>query len=283
MKKFVLGVGAQKAGTTWLYKYLSSHPQANFGFAKEYHIFDSITLPGCIGFRRKIKEEVINLLENEFLRNDLKDWIPNNSIRCLSFINDPTSYFDYFSNFLNNDLYLLAGDISPSYSGLEKNTLESIKHQFLDRGIDVCPVFLMRDPVTRLQSITRMSFRAEGKNPTREEELRKMREIHLCDFDLHRVNYKRTVKVLDEVFGSNIFYEFYESFFTFNSIENLCSFLEIDYVVPDLEYRTRTSSSKNTLTKDQIRHFARGYSEIYDYCSQRFGEDKVATYWNRDA
>ncbi len=36
-----LGIGAQKAGTTWLYKHLSKHPQINFpAREKEIHFFD---------------------------------------------------------------------------------------------------------------------------------------------------------------------------------------------------------------------------------------------------
>ena len=37
---FVLGVGAQKAGTTWLHEYLASLPEVDLGFMKEYHVFD---------------------------------------------------------------------------------------------------------------------------------------------------------------------------------------------------------------------------------------------------
>lgn len=29
-KTFILGVGAQKAGTSWLYKYIQKDPKANF-------------------------------------------------------------------------------------------------------------------------------------------------------------------------------------------------------------------------------------------------------------
>ena len=43
MKKiFILGVGAQKAGTTWLHRQLIKNSKFNFGHRKEYHVFDSI-------------------------------------------------------------------------------------------------------------------------------------------------------------------------------------------------------------------------------------------------
>lgn len=44
-KTFLLGVGAQKAGTTWLYDYLNDHPQTDMGLYKEYHLFDNLHVP----------------------------------------------------------------------------------------------------------------------------------------------------------------------------------------------------------------------------------------------
>lgn len=44
MKKpiFLLGVGAQKAGTTLLYDYIKNDPNSNLGILKEYHIWDAL-------------------------------------------------------------------------------------------------------------------------------------------------------------------------------------------------------------------------------------------------
>ena len=43
-KTFLLGVGCQKGGTTWLYDYLATSPQFKHGHRKEYHVFDAIDL-----------------------------------------------------------------------------------------------------------------------------------------------------------------------------------------------------------------------------------------------
>ena len=42
---FVLGVGSQKAGTSWLHKQLDNNKNFNMGFTKEYHIWDAKFLP----------------------------------------------------------------------------------------------------------------------------------------------------------------------------------------------------------------------------------------------
>ena len=43
-KKFFLGVGAMKCGTTWLHKYLELFPNFDFNGIKQYHIWDSFYL-----------------------------------------------------------------------------------------------------------------------------------------------------------------------------------------------------------------------------------------------
>ena len=44
---FLLGIGAQKAGTTWLHAQLNRRRDADFGFLKEYHVHDALTLPAA--------------------------------------------------------------------------------------------------------------------------------------------------------------------------------------------------------------------------------------------
>ena len=43
-KTFILGVGSQKGGTTWLHRQLTSNATVDLGHKKEYHVFDSIEL-----------------------------------------------------------------------------------------------------------------------------------------------------------------------------------------------------------------------------------------------
>lgn len=43
-KDFILGVGCQKGGTSWLRNQLNNHETCDFGFLKEYHVFDYLYL-----------------------------------------------------------------------------------------------------------------------------------------------------------------------------------------------------------------------------------------------
>ena len=60
-KIFVLGVGCQKGGTTWLYKQLIKSEAVNFGYTKEYHVFDTIYTPYL--FNKRSTDKLSNFLE----------------------------------------------------------------------------------------------------------------------------------------------------------------------------------------------------------------------------
>lgn len=63
-KTFLLGVGAQKSGTTWLYKYLSDNSNVSFGPLKEYHIWDGIYIKECANFLAKKEDKFRYALQN---------------------------------------------------------------------------------------------------------------------------------------------------------------------------------------------------------------------------
>ena len=42
---FILGLGFQKCGTSWLYRYLQQSEKFDGGELKEYHIWDAIDIP----------------------------------------------------------------------------------------------------------------------------------------------------------------------------------------------------------------------------------------------
>jgi SAM-dependent methyltransferase len=53
-----LGIGAQKAGTTWLYTQLSAHPQVRFPAGKELHFWDSEEERDVAQYKRRFDQPV---------------------------------------------------------------------------------------------------------------------------------------------------------------------------------------------------------------------------------
>ena len=98
-KRFILGVGAQKAGTTWLHHYLSQQPFSDFGFRKEYHVFYAVeSKPG--GFFARARKSALAALQQ-----DSQTEKASSAIRRMDFILNPDAYFDYFAaRFLNPDI-----------------------------------------------------------------------------------------------------------------------------------------------------------------------------------
>lgn len=153
---FLLGVGAQKAGTSWLHQQLHSRPDADFGVLKEYHVHDARTVPELARFRR------LNVAIGR-----PGSWIQPRSWLRQWFIRKPQRYVDYFTWLLQRPRLRsgpvrLTGDITPSYALLSAATLGEIRDAFTQRGIPVRPVFLMRDPIERLISSQRMKLRKQG-------------------------------------------------------------------------------------------------------------------------
>ena len=110
---FLLGVGAQKAGTSWLHQQLGARLDTDFGFLKEYHIFDALYHPEYACFKPKQPKPW-----------KWRTWQRNR------FINNPDRYFDYFAKKLSRKKICLTGDITPSYACLTAKTYQLIRNSF---------------------------------------------------------------------------------------------------------------------------------------------------------
>ena len=59
-KTFVICVGSQKAGTSWLWHYLRQNPSIHLGFKKELHTWDATTIDEYAFFRSNLKQIASN-------------------------------------------------------------------------------------------------------------------------------------------------------------------------------------------------------------------------------
>ena len=108
-----LCVGAQKGGTSWLYRQLEPHPDFWMPPVKELHYFDELSRIAAIASARPRNDRDRRFLE---------------SIRHLS----ARSYLDlesYAALFAAKDS-LLSGDITPAYSMLNDEVVERVVSRF---------------------------------------------------------------------------------------------------------------------------------------------------------
>jgi len=60
-----LGIGAQKAGTTWLYERLSQHPAVRFPAGKEIHFWDMFMARGLPWYQNLFADHTAGLVQGE--------------------------------------------------------------------------------------------------------------------------------------------------------------------------------------------------------------------------
>ncbi|MEC8213713.1 MAG: sulfotransferase family protein [Cyanobacteriota bacterium] len=263
-KVFLLGVGAQKAGTSWLHEQLHNRHDADFGFCKEYHILDALTLPQFAHFQPK-----------HSLPWKWRTW------RRKRFLQDSSRYFDYFSNLLQRPSNRLTGDITPSYGCLSADTLQWTREQFSERGVTTRVVFLMRDPVERILSQQRMKLRKRGElHPDAEREQLRRAARTLQQRASQRSDYLHTLQALSQAFSSDdLCIDLYERLFTENIYQRLCQHLMIDYQEPNWSRRVNESRTTTNLPEDVLASIGQSQALIYNNVAQQFPHLDLARHW----
>ncbi len=273
-RTFVLGVGAQKAGTTWLHRYLEASPAFAPGFRKEYHVFDTVDVPSATWSR----DRVITLAERALA--DLKEGRPADAevLHRMSMCGNPTYYYDYFAALLRRDPRRhVTADITPAYALLPESRFREIREELAARGVRTVPVFVMRDPVERIWSQARMQHqRAETPSRTAEE---LVRERYADEAFAARSEYHRTIDALDAAFGDDVHYAFYERLFTDESVAALCAAAGIPVHPARYDERPNAARGDERLSDAAAREVAEHLAEVYRRVAERFPGVDLAELW----
>ena len=270
-KTFILGVGCQKGGTTWLYQQLIKSESVDLGYTKEYHVFDSIYTPYAFNNQQTLLE---------ILKNHLNETstAPVNLLRQLLFLEDESTYFHYFDElWSNNKTTEIVGDITPSYCCLRPEHLSSIKKRLEDLDFTVKVIFIMRDPVQRVWSACRHERRINKKlNKYSEDDL--VLKLYKKPKLETRTRYDSTITNIEKVFDKdNIFYALYENLFNIYSVKRLSEFVGIESSLFDINDHYNLGSKKDYLSKETIREVALHYSPVYNFVGERF---PINNFWD---
>lgn len=151
-----LGIGAQKAATTWLDRCLRRHPALWLPPIKELHYFDAPGARPILGREwagRRLRREL-----PARLRSDARflDW---SGLRW-----DARYFFgrrddEWYLSLFPGDPASVAGEITPDYSVLDAAAVARV-HRLLP---EVKLIFLMRDPIDRSWSQIRMDVARRGR------------------------------------------------------------------------------------------------------------------------
>ena len=263
-KTFLLGVGAQKAGTSWLHDQLHRRRDADFGFLKEYHVFDALELEHFSSFRPQNPSPL-----------KWRTW------RRARMIRRPERYFSYFASRLKPSHIRLTGDITPSYAGLSAKSFQQIRSAFTQRGVTTRAVFIMRDPVERFLSQQRMQLRKRGSlTPEQEIEHLDKASIKLHKRVSPRSDYAATLDALRAGLAqSEVFIGLYETLFTPAAHRDLCRYLGIPEQIPDLNHRINASQATTSVQPEVLQRLGLHFAPLVAAVQERCPNLKVEQHW----
>lgn len=290
-KTFILGVGAQKGGTTWLHRQLNDNKNIDLGFRKEYHIFDAIedferdkkSKKPKNGFREKRINKILNSHKQGTLGRNLAKGRKQSRYTSLelAFIDNVDNYFDYFDYlYLKNPEVDAVGDITPNYALLRTKTYQLIRHGLEKRGFDVKVFFLMRDPVERAWSLARMKQR-KMSNEKRDQfdEFKYIEKTTDNGFTSYKSQYDKTIKQLEEAFDPvQIHYGFFETLFEADNYHRIKNFLDIPLKPFDSSQVFNASPKNSSLPAELNQKLVQHFKSTYEFIANRHG-DNVVKLW----
>lgn len=273
----------QKAGTTWLWYYLRKNPKIDLGFKKEYHMWSSATIPEYAFLKTVVEEKILKISKKagQNYSPDMKKIVDKDRILQLSFMNDHEKYFDYFTDKLQS--VDITGDFTPEMSGLDVSTLNYIKARFYNVGINTRALFMLRDPVDRLQSMVRMKMIIEDIfKPSYLTELTMMERVSQSKHYYLTGGYDTLIPKFDYIFKQDVYYGFYENLFTDHSTKQITDFLGVSHHQADYNFNPKPSKTDNELLPEDREYFESLYKPIYDYTADRFPQVKnLWTYYQK--
>lgn len=271
-KTFILGLGAQKAGTSWVYDYLHSDPSTSFSGIKEYHVWDALHLPEARHFDLRSVSQPLAPVHSAVRRLLGKGrHIPSVRKHLQA---DAEHYFAHFVQLLSADGATVTGDITPAYAGLPPSVLAEIREGFAARQIETRTIFMMRDPVGRCISAAQMNRRTgsvkEGV-PTDGSLDEAVLAYAATDECRVRSDYSSTVRAIRSVFPeTDSYFGIYETMFEESEIARLSDFVGVGFR-PGLATKQVNAHRQTEGVSDETRAVLRQrFAQVYEDCSAEF-------------
>ena len=275
-----LGIGAQKAGTTWLHRNLHAHPQIWMPKEKELHFFDEkINLEGGLWSRVRSDKPADMRWRRQFrsrFKRMPKKWSWQDIAWDLRyFFQTPSDR--WYSSLFEQGRGKVTGEMTPDYSILDTDTIAHV-HEIMPQAKII---FMMRSPIERPWSLVDMGLRISGKSV---EDVRDKKFYR--QFENRRVrlmtDYQRTLENWGAYYPEEqIFVGFLEDvhFAPVRLLRKLYRFLGV--MDPSVKYRVITrkihSGQQSTMPTRFAIYLAQSYLEDLKDMHRRFGG--YASFW----
>lgn len=213
-----VGIGAQKAGTTWLHVNLNEHPDIWLPPTKEIHYFDGL---GNMG---QVKRNF-----NAFLKNSLDakemDWEKMDFMRHFVFeVPKGTAWYKKLFQYGNEKVH---GEITPAYSIVGRERIEELKT--INPKVKI--ILLLRDPIERAWSNLRFDARKMKEDPNSWSEEKINEFLNKAD-NIAKTSYATIINNWRAVFSENqMLIRFYDEikYDQMGLLKSVCDFLEVEF------------------------------------------------------
>ena len=237
-----LCIGAEKAGSTWLYQRMREHRQVAATPLKELNYFNAIDLGVDTRLRGQVfGDHWINLMWRRAFRHR---FLPDLWRRDLSPLRWDLHYFfgrrsdDWYRALFAHGPAEVSGDFTPNYSALSPAGVARVHSAVPDARI----LLIMRDPIDRAWSAAKMNLSGKPGRPLEAISEDEFRAYLSGDRDRALGDYAEMLELWSASFGSDrILVGFYDEIVADPEglLRRVCEFLEIDWD-PALAARART-------------------------------------------
>lgn len=278
-----IGIGAQKAGTTWVSRNLQLHPGIWMPTIKELHYFDEkiedSPNPVLRIYKRLTSDRVVDRRWRRQLGTRLERHVKGSSKESLSWT--LRYYFGrpddgWYASLFEPGRGSLVGEITPEYAILDPGRISRVH----DLAPDAKLIFMMRNPVERAWSQAVMGFDKKGRNVSTVSD-GTLHSIFDREGSRLRTDYLRTLENWGSYYPEEqIFVGFLEDvhFFPEDLLSSLYAFLGVDSSFrPRGVTRKVHARSAGTMPSRAAAHLAGMYGGELARLAERFGG--YASFW----
>lgn len=282
IENLLLCVGAQKAGTTWLYSQLDSHPDVKFTFNKEIQYFSTLYNGSNLLAQRRLHylKKLLEKNPDRFVKYIIDESASvgkgDDAVRTLLSGVDDTWYV---KQFLNSDKKYYA-DFSPEYAIIGVAGYEHAKRISKNQKI----IFIMREPVARSLSALRYHIQMHSidhQNISHDD----WDALSDREFIYKLGTYDNTIKNLRKCFDkTNLHFIFFEDMMASkeDTLKKLNEFLEVENYIPNTEiqeHKVNETSVKIDVPKFVVDKFVDRTRDAKKYVLKNF--NSVPDAWDK--
>ena len=274
---FLLGTGAQKAGTSWVHDHLAGSPQCAPGYRKEYHVLDALDLPS----EQWKRDNIAMRARRDARRAVAGESVDATSLHRAAMLYDTDFYVDHLVALLSRDpAYRLVMDMTPDYAMLSTDRLSWVRSRLAERGVRTVTVFLMRDPVERVWSHLRMEKTRRPERLSADSEVY-VRERYADPIYAARNRYDRTLAALDQAFEADeVHVDFFERLFTPDAVRAIEDHVGVEPRRPQVDRLVNASPKAiDELPAATVELVAQHFAEVYVDVARRFPDVDLPTLW----